>query len=218
MGIESATDRILRPVFFGGIKLAVAVLLGMHVRRRHLLPERGPAIIVANHNSHLDTLALLSLFPLRRIKHVHPVAAADYFLKNRLMRWFATRIIGIIPIERRPNDKHVDPLQPCCDALEQGKILILFPEGTRGEAERISEFKKGVFRLAARYPDVPVIPVFMHGFGKALPKGDWVLVPFFCDVFVGERIPFQNDRNAFMDTLRQRFQTSAEEEHFAVWE
>lgn len=59
--------------------------LGLRVRHRDRLPQQGPAIVVANHNSHMDVFALLSLFALRRQGAIHPVAAADYFLRNKWM-------------------------------------------------------------------------------------------------------------------------------------
>ncbi len=200
------------------VRLFVLVLLGLNVRRRELLPVIGPAIIVANHNSHLDTLVLTSLLPLQILPKIHPIAAADYFLKNRVLAWFATSIIGIIPIARGKASKSYDPLQPCCEALDRGNIIILFPEGSRGEPERLSQFKKGVAYLAERYPHVPVTPVFIHGLGKALPKGDCILVPFFCDIFVGAKILFKTDRHVFMSDLSTSFMELSGEEEMAVWE
>jgi 1-acyl-sn-glycerol-3-phosphate acyltransferase len=209
---------IPRFLFFSAVRFLVLILLGMNVRRRHLLPKEGPAIVVANHNSHLDTLVLMSLFSLRRLPSIRPIAAADYFLKTRFMAWFATRLIGIIPMERGKASRDFDPLKPCCDALDRGDIIILFPEGSRGEPEKLSQFKKGIAYLAERYPSVSVTPVFLHGLGKALPKDDFVFVPFFCDVFVGEALGYQDNRNTFMESLNARFKALADEGHFSAWD
>jgi 1-acyl-sn-glycerol-3-phosphate acyltransferase len=203
--------------FFLFARFIVFVLLGLNVRRKELLPQQGPAIIVANHNSHLDTLVLMSLFPLKTLPHLRPVAAADYFLRNRFMKWFSTRIIGIVPMDRGKVSKNLDPLQPCCDALAKDDILILFPEGTRGKPEQISQFKRGIAHLAERFPATPVTPIFIHGLGKALPKGDFVLVPFFCDMFVGESFTFASNKDTFMVTLNDRFQGLVSEGHFNDW-
>jgi 1-acyl-sn-glycerol-3-phosphate acyltransferase len=178
----------------------VLVMLGVNVRHRARLPLKGPAIVAANHNSHLDTLALLSLFPLGRVAQVRPVAAADYFLANPLIAWFSIYCIGIIPLQRE-RAHGGDPLAGCCGALERGEILLIFPEGSRGEPERMARLKSGIAHLAARYPQVPVTPVFMHGLGKSMPRGSWLPVPFFCDVFVGEPLAWRDDRKQFMQEL-----------------
>lgn len=162
---------LLRFFFFAlVVRPLVYVILGLNVRRREQLPQEGPAIIVANHNSHLDTLVLMSLMPLATLGKLHPVAAADYFLRNRLLAWFATEIIGIIPIARRAAGSN--PLSACFQALNDDCILVLFPEGSRGSAEStMSEFKKGIRVIARKFAEVPVFPVFLHGLGKVLPKG-----------------------------------------------
>ena len=205
-------NNILRYLFFMlVVNPMVLIVIGLNVRRRQLLPKSGPAVVVANHNSHLDALTLMTLFGLRRLKDVHPVAAADYFLRSPTSAWFSTKILGIIPLDRSPKARSGDPLAPVCDALDNGKILILFPEGSRGEPEQLEEFRTGVAHIAKRYPDVPMTPVFMHGLGKVLPRGEGLLVPFFCDVFVGESFKWTNDRKTFMATLRESVESLSAE-------
>jgi 1-acyl-sn-glycerol-3-phosphate acyltransferase len=159
---------------------------------------------------------LMSLFPLTLLPRLRPVAALDYFLRNPAVAWFALNIMGIIPLERKPR-RGSDPLAGCVEALERGDILILFPEGSRGEPESMAQFKSGIAHLLERVPEVPVVPVFLHGLGKALPKGEAVLVPFFCDVFVGEALAWSGDRRAFMQRLDSAMRHLAGQGHFPEW-
>ncbi len=184
------------------VKPLVLVVLGINCRNRERLPLQGPAIIVANHNSHLDALALMSLFPQSILAKVHPVAAADYFFKNRWLKWLALDVVGIIPIDRNPAVSAKEVLAPIYSALDRGDILIFFPEGTRGEPESFGKMKNGIATIIAERPNVPVIPLFFHGLGKALPKGEFILVPFFIDAFVGQPIRWPGNRQDFMENLK----------------
>jgi 1-acyl-sn-glycerol-3-phosphate acyltransferase len=212
-------NRVLRWLFFAVlVRSVVRVLLGLNVRHRDRLPAGGPAILAANHNSHLDTLVLISLMPPSLLPRIRPVAAADYFLTGRLMAWFSTQVIGVIPIKRQRDRPDEDLLQPVCQALGRGDIVCFFPEGSRGEPERFKPLKSGIARLAERFPDVPVYPIYLHGLGKALPKGEALLVPFFLDVFVGEPMHWSGDRERFLADYRAAMDALAAEGHFPPWE
>lgn len=176
--------------------------LGLRIRHRDRLPQQGPAIVVANHNSHMDVFALLSLFALRRQGSIHPVAAADYFLRNKGMAWFALNILNIIPITRKGGE--ADPLAQCEQALRDGKILILFPEGTRGEPGILAPLKSGIWHLSQRMPEVPIIPVWLRGTEHIMAKGNRIPLPLFIDVNIGRPLVVQSDKRVFMDDLRQQ--------------
>ncbi len=134
------------------------------------LEGAGPTIVVANHNSHLDTALLLAAFPTSRFDRVRPVAAADYFMRNWLIAWFSTRLVGIVPLDRNRSDTS-DPLWGASQALRAADTLVMFPEGTRGTPGVFADLKPGVARLAASHPHTPVIPVWLDGCEQALPKG-----------------------------------------------
>lgn len=181
------------------------VFTGADVIGRERLPTAGPAILAANHASHVDTLLLLTLFPSRLIGKVRPVAAADYFLKDPLLSWFSRRVVGIVPIARQAV-RGEDPLGPARRALAEGAIVILFPEGTRGDGEALAEMKGGVARLAAAFPQAPVVPVWLQGAGRVLPKGALIPVPMNCTVLVGEPMAWGGDRAAFLAMLKERLE------------
>lgn len=212
-------NRPLRFLFFLlVVRPLVILVLGMNVRNRLGLSRALPSIVVANHNSHLDTLVLLSLFPLHVLNKVRPVAAEDYFLRNKWLAWFALQIMGIIPLNRTPRGGKEDPLAGCSDAIKRGESLIIFPEGSRGEPEVLATFKSGVAHLAKRHPETPILPVYMHGPGKALPRGEWVLVPFICDVLVGSAMQWSGSRQDFMARLETQMKSLGEQIHRPPWE
>ncbi len=183
-------NRLLKIIFVLLIvRPLVLIILGLNIKGREKLPLEGPAVIAANHNSHLDTMALFSLYPLSKVHKLRPVAAADYFLANPLMAWFSLNVIGIIPINRSGTNRKELLFDDCYKALDNGDILILFPEGTRGEPEKISKLKKGIYYLVKERPNTAVIPVVTYGLGRALPRGEALLVPFTCDVAIGDALP-----------------------------
>jgi len=197
--------RFIRYLFFLFlVRPLVLFILGINVHYRQRMPSNGPAIIVANHNSHLDTLILMNLFPLKKLPSIRPVAAADYFLKNRMLAWFSSNIIGIIAISRRYS-RHANPLNEISEILLNNGIVIFYPEGTRGNPEQLGQFKSGIAHIAKKHPQVPVIPVFLYGAGKALPKGEALLVPLAVDIKINIPIQWNGDKQTFISELESVF-------------
>jgi len=195
----------IRLIFLLFIAMPLARLFtGADVVDRQRLPARGPAIIAANHNSHVDTLLLLTIFPLPALGRLRPVAAADYFLRGPMIGWFSRRVIGIVPVVRTGGGGPTeDVLAPAREALAKGDIIIIFPEGTRGDAsDAMGRLKAGVARLAEAFPQAPVIPVWLEGAGRVLPKGTLVPVPMNCTVLVGEPMAWCGERKTFIERLR----------------
>jgi len=211
--------KLLQAIFFVLIiRPLILIVIGLNIQGQKRLPLEGPAIIAANHNSHLDTLVLMSLWPLSKLRNVRPVAAADYFLKNKLLAWFSLNIMHIIPIERQGRALNSDPLAELSAALSRDEILVLFPEGSRGTPEEMGQFKTGIARLVERHPQVPIVPIFMHGLGKALPKGDFILVPFFCDVMIGDLLYWQGAVKTTMQAFETTMTDLAEQRNLPAWE
>ena len=163
----------------------VTLFIGLRVRGRNRLPRRDPFILIANHSSHLDTVSLLSLFPLGRLRSIHPCAAADYFGRTRLIALFSHTFFNILPIARVKITPETNPVRTMREALGRGESLILYPEGTRGSGESMAAFKTGITHLLEEVPDVPIVPAYLVNMGRSLPKGEYLPVPFICEVRIG---------------------------------
>lgn len=194
---------LCRKLFAAAIVRPVAALwMGYALRHGENLPARGPAIVIANHNSHLDALMLLSLFPLSLVPSIRIAAAADYFFARKGSRFLAEHVAGLVPVARKGGK---DPLAPLAAVLEKGGILFLFPEGTRGSPDVMGDIRPGLWHLARRFPEVPVCPVYLHGPGRALPKGSWIPVPLFADICVGKPFFITTDKKIFPAQVKDIF-------------
>lgn len=175
------------------VKPFVYIVLGVNVRNPQNMPQKGPAILIANHNSHIDTLILMSLFPIEMINKVNPVAAADYFFNTKFRKFVFKKLIGAVALKRH-NKKfdREDIFNEINEYLKTEHIIILYPEGTRGNNNEIQEFKNGIAHIAKANPEVPIVPIYINGPDKILPKYDNLLVPFISDIYVGEKIWYDN--------------------------
>ena len=194
---------LCRTLFALAVRIVTVFWLGYSLRGAEHLPRRGPAIVIANHNSHLDALILFSLFPIGLAPSISIAAAADYFFSGSVRRFLAERFAGLVPIARHGGR---DPLGPAAAALQRGNVLILFPEGTRGAPDVMGDIKPGLRHLARRFPRVPICPVYLHGPGRSLPKGCRIPVPIFIDICAGAPFFPTTDREAFPRQIRSLFE------------
>lgn len=193
------------------------VIIGLNIRHRERLDCNGPLIVAANHNSHLDVMVISSLFPVSLLHKIRPVAAQDYFMRNKIIAWFSINVIGIIPLSRNKLSHQTDPLAPIEAALKEGAIVIIFPEGSRGEPEAMSQLKSGIAHIAKRLPEVPTLPIYLHGLGKILPRNESLFVPLCCDVFVGDKFQWPGSKIDYMNRLEGAFAELAHEEKLPEW-
>lgn len=195
---------MIRIIFFTLIvHPLLAFFIGLRVRGREYLPHKGPLILVANHSSHLDTVVLLSLFPLKILEQVRPVAAADYFNRNQCVSLISRLLFNILPIERKHITRGLNPLDDLRAAISMGEVLIVFPEGTRGCSGEIGPFQTGIAHIIKEYPQIPVLPVYLSNMGRALPKGELILVPFICEVSIGKPLFLSGTKEEIMHALRE---------------
>lgn len=194
---------IIRILFFAFLMRPIlSLFIGLRVYGRRNIPRKHSFIIVANHASHLDAVALLSLFHMRDLALIRPVAAADYFNRNRLVGFVSSVFFNILPIERKHICRGSNPLDDLRTTLSKGQSLIIFPEGTRSMTGEIGTFHAGVAHLAKEFPQIPVIPVYMSNMWRALPKGEFILLPFICELHIGPAIFPKGSKEEMIQAVR----------------
>jgi 1-acyl-sn-glycerol-3-phosphate acyltransferase len=133
------------------------------------VPFSGSAILASNHLAVADSFYL----PLVVRRRITFLAKSEYFtgkgLKGRLLAWFYT-VAGQVPIDRTDADAAQAALGTAQRLLDQGKLLGMYPEGTRSPDGRLYKGKTGLARLALE-TGVPVIPVAMIGTDVVNPPG-----------------------------------------------
>lgn len=182
----------------------VRVLTGAQARWYGCPPKAEQRIYFANHQSHADLVMIWAALPEELRTITRPIAAKDYWTKSRFKQWITTAVFNAIYVERgRTADQ--DPLEPLIDALERGDSIIIFPEGTRGNAEEPQPFKAGLYNLAQRFPHVVLVPAWIDNIQRVMPKGEVVPVPILCSVTFGTPIELGEgeERREFLDRARQ---------------
>jgi len=140
------------------------------------LPASGAFLIASNHASHFDCPAVFIAARSLGVDRVYAMGARDYFFTSPFRRWFATHIMSVFPISRRGvREGEVDAIRKAIADCPEGQraAIVIFPEGTRSTSGEVRPFKAGVGFLSAKL-GVPVVPAFVHGTQRSLPKKSYV--------------------------------------------
>jgi 1-acyl-sn-glycerol-3-phosphate acyltransferase len=183
------------------------------VTGQQFVPRTGAAIIAANHLSAADEI----FTPVTARRQVLYFAKAEYFngtgVRGRVTA-AVFREFGHVPVEREDTRAAAATISSGAELLALGKLLGIFPEGTRSPDGRLHKFRTGVARLALR-TGAPVIPVGLVGTDHALSPGNsrWRLAPV--EVHYGPALDFsgraEDERSARIlrevcETIRESIQ------------
>lgn len=148
-----------------------------------------PAIIIANHSSFLDTLSM------GFIKTPFIFLVNDWVYNSPIFGK-AVQLAGYYPVSSGIENGE----QNLMEFMEKGYSLVIFPEGTRSPNRHIGRFHKGAFHLAKTY-NIDIVPVYIHGNGDLVPKGDFIIYDGRHTLVIGERIAHSTFENQDVKTI-----------------
>ena len=166
--IPDPVAETLKELLRTGQMAAYDKLFDVNVYGRAHIPHHNPNIIVvANHSSHLD-MGLVKYALGDYGRQIRALAAADYFFKNKPRKTYFENLTNLIPVERSGTLESA--LGEASKALQRGEMLLVFPEGTRSKSGKIQKFRRGLGYLVDTH-NVDILPLWINGTYKALPKG-----------------------------------------------
>jgi 1-acyl-sn-glycerol-3-phosphate acyltransferase len=200
-----------RPHPFASVLAVVARLMsGVTVRWVDSAPDLRQRVYFANHSSHLDAVVLWAALPTQARVLTSPVAGIDYWGKGPIKRYLADNVFQALLINRQPKgaDRSLAAAQAVIGdlvaAIDRGRSLIVFPEGTRGLGDEVAPFKSGIYHLARQRPDVELVPAYLENLNRILPKGEVLPVPILSSATFGPPVKLADgeDKSSFLSRTR----------------
>jgi 1-acyl-sn-glycerol-3-phosphate acyltransferase len=151
------------------VRTYLAIWHRLTITGREYLPTDAPLVLVANHTSHLDTLAMAAAIPWRLRGRLLPIAAGDVFFTTPVTSAFSAFMLNALPMWRKNCGSHA--LKQLRERLVGDPcVFILFPEGGRSRDGALMAFKPGLGMIVAG-TNVPVVPCWLSGCFDAFPPG-----------------------------------------------
>ena len=201
---------------FANLLAAVARgVTGVQVQWAGCEPDEKQRIYFANHTSHLDFVVLWSGLPPDLRAHTRPVAAQDYWESSALRRYVVMNEFNAVLVQRGVMAQAKSPeearyagralIEQMAAALGDQYSLILFPEGTRGNGEKVGSFRAGLYHLALRRPDVELVPAYLENMNRILPKGEVLPVPMLSLLTFGKPLQVEpgEEKEMFLERARE---------------
>ncbi len=151
---------------------------------------KGNFILAANHQSHLDWISSGRLCVPRQFHFIGQTDA--YTGANRIFRDILYFIAGVIRLDRKSDESKKKATAQAIDVLKKGKILILYPEGTRTRTGEIGKGKWGTAKFFLT-TGVPILPVAFEGAFELLPPGGKLRVKKEMKINIGQPLYFKEE-------------------------
>ncbi len=154
---------------FGQVQMGFySSVMSTRVTGQAFIPQNRNTLVIANHTSHLD-MGLVKYALGEYGRQMVSLAAQDYFFESgRWRRAYFENFTNLMPLSRTGSIRQ--SLRQAGEQLERGKVVLLFPEGTRSLDGQLQEFKPLAAHLALAH-DVDILPLWLGGAHSALPKG-----------------------------------------------
>lgn len=163
----SAAKRFQTWLAFLLVKLLLFTLFRLRIEGRENLPAKGPYVIAPNHESYLDSFAIMAAMDFGRTRRLYWAGWTGAAFANAFLRFFS-RLAQAVPID--PAKGARTSLAYASAILSRGDSLVWFPEGRRSRNGRLQAFKPGLGMVLERH-EALIVPTAINGAYEAMPPG-----------------------------------------------
>lgn len=174
------------------------IFYGVKIEGLEHLPKEGAYLICSNHLDARDPFVIGSALS----PEINILAKKELF-KNKIVAWFI-KLNGAIPVDREAND--ISAIKTALKILKSGKVMMLFPEGTRNRTNQPLEAKPGVAMIAVK-AKVPIVPIsFISEYKHFKTMHVKIHSPILLDEYFGQRMTTEKYQDISQDILNKIYE------------